>query len=104
MIFKCDWSSEVCSSDLGGSWRASRTGSELRRVCGGESPRNRDVPAADVAEAETRGNGLEYARGGRAARDGLSAAIFQHVLDVASQQVRQVELYVAVENKRAWKF
>jgi ribosomal protein S18 acetylase RimI-like enzyme len=35
---------------------------------------------------------------------GLSAAIFQHVLDVASQQVDQVDLYVAVENKRAWKF
>jgi ribosomal protein S18 acetylase RimI-like enzyme len=35
---------------------------------------------------------------------GLSAAIFQHVLDVASPQVDQVDLYVAVENKRAWKF
>ena len=35
---------------------------------------------------------------------GLSAAIFQHVLDIASREVDQVDLYVAVENKRAWKF
>jgi ribosomal protein S18 acetylase RimI-like enzyme len=35
---------------------------------------------------------------------GLAAELFQHVLQVAECEVDQVELYVAVENQRAWKF
>jgi ribosomal protein S18 acetylase RimI-like enzyme len=35
---------------------------------------------------------------------GLAAALFRHVLEVASREVDQVDLYVAVENERAWRF
>jgi len=35
---------------------------------------------------------------------GLAAELFQHVLQVAQREVDQVDLYVAVENQRAWKF
>lgn len=35
---------------------------------------------------------------------GLAAALFHHVLEVASREVDQVDLYVAVENERAWRF
>jgi ribosomal protein S18 acetylase RimI-like enzyme len=35
---------------------------------------------------------------------GLAAELFQHVLQVAEREVDQIDLYVAVENQRAWKF
>jgi ribosomal protein S18 acetylase RimI-like enzyme len=35
---------------------------------------------------------------------GVAAELFQHVLQVAEREVDQVDLYVAVENQRAWKF
>jgi ribosomal protein S18 acetylase RimI-like enzyme len=35
---------------------------------------------------------------------GLAAALFDHVLEVASREVDQVDLYVTVENERAWRF
>ena len=34
----------------------------------------------------------------------LVSGLFQHVLDAASRRVDQVDLYVAVDNVRAWKF
>ncbi len=35
---------------------------------------------------------------------GLAATLFHHVLEVATREVDQVDLYVAVENERAWRF
>src|SRR5260370_13140679 len=35
---------------------------------------------------------------------GLASELFQYVLQVAEREVDQVDLYVAVEHQRAWKF
>jgi len=42
---------------------------------------------------------VEQQRGSR-----LAAALFEHVLNQASKEVDQVDLYVAVSNQRAWRF
>ena len=55
-----------------------------------EAQLNQTILATDIREGK-RGTGL-------------AAALFHHVLEVASREVDQVDLYVAVENERAWRF